>query len=115
MDAVLCNSSPLFGSLHRPAPSVSNRLWFPDPPSASTSRLLFKSSFLTQRKPPRSSSLTHSAIDRLTIKCGAIKEIKEAEFPTTVLKSERPVLVEFVATWCGPCRLISPAMESIAQ
>lgn len=50
-----------------------------------------------------------------TITCGAITEINESEFQNVVLNSDRPVLVEFVATWCGPCRLISPAMESVAQ
>lgn len=50
------------------------------------------------------------------ISCGGgIREIKEKEFSDAVLKSDRLVLVEFVANWCGPCRLISPAIESIAQ
>ncbi|GJR02859.1 thioredoxin X, chloroplastic [Tanacetum coccineum] len=49
------------------------------------------------------------------IKCGVVKEINESEFTEVVLKSERPVLVEFIAAWCGPCRLIAPAIESAAQ
>ncbi|OMO62430.1 Thioredoxin [Corchorus olitorius] len=60
-------------------------------------------------------SLASSTVPKFSIRCGAIKEIKESEFQSTVLESNRPVLVEFVATWCGPCRLISSAMESIAQ
>ncbi|KAK8561444.1 hypothetical protein V6N13_149375 [Hibiscus sabdariffa] len=61
-------------------------------------------------------TFTPSTAPKFSIRCGAgVKEIKESEFQSTVLESSRPVLVEFVATWCGPCRLISPAMESIAQ
>ncbi|XP_019186233.1 PREDICTED: thioredoxin X, chloroplastic isoform X2 [Ipomoea nil] len=52
---------------------------------------------------------------RLRVSCGAVREITQEEFSDVVLKSDRPVLVEFVATWCGPCRLIAPAIESIAQ
>ncbi|XP_062107945.1 thioredoxin X, chloroplastic [Humulus lupulus] len=53
---------------------------------------------------------------KLSVTCGAgIQEIDQTQFPELVLKSDRPVLVEFVANWCGPCRLISPAIEWVAQ
>ncbi|XP_047322942.1 thioredoxin X, chloroplastic-like [Impatiens glandulifera] len=56
-----------------------------------------------------------STVRRSSVICGVVPEINETQFEEIVLKSEAPVLVEFVATWCGPCRLITPAMESIAQ
>lgn len=46
---------------------------------------------------------------------GSVKVITDREFNTEVLESEQPVLVYFWAPWCGPCRLVSPSVEAIAQ
>lgn len=46
---------------------------------------------------------------------GAVRDIDESQFSDVVLNSACPVLVEFIATWCGPCRLIAPAVQSLAQ
>ena len=44
----------------------------------------------------------------------AIQEITSADFEEVVLKSEKPVLVDFNATWCGPCRMLKPVLEQVA-
>ncbi|MDP9272932.1 MAG: thioredoxin [Chloroflexota bacterium] len=41
--------------------------------------------------------------------------VDESTFESEVLNSERPVLVDFWAPWCGPCRLVSPVVESIGE
>ena len=44
-----------------------------------------------------------------------ILEFTDAEFGSDVLSSETPVLVDFWAEWCGPCRMIGPIVEEIAN
>ncbi|HEX9825229.1 MAG TPA: thioredoxin [Flavobacteriaceae bacterium] len=42
-------------------------------------------------------------------------EITDATFETTVLKSDKPVMVDFWAAWCGPCRMVGPIIEQISD
>jgi thioredoxin 1 len=42
-----------------------------------------------------------------------IQAVTDSEFENVVLKSDKPVLVDFWATWCGPCRMIAPIVEQI--
>jgi thioredoxin 2 len=67
----------------------------------------------TNRVKPEGSGVPHCAV------CGAtlpwLTESSESDFPAVVEQSTVPVLVDFWAPWCGPCRIVSPIVEQIAK
>ncbi|MCL2540780.1 MAG: thioredoxin [Firmicutes bacterium] len=44
-----------------------------------------------------------------------IQEVGNANFNDVVIASDKPVLVDFYATWCGPCKMLNPVLEAVSE
>lgn len=56
-----------------------------------------------------------NVIDEESVSSSAVKKVTEANFDEEVLKSDKTVLVDFYADWCGPCKVLSPIVEEVAN